>query len=139
MNLQCWTQMFLLTHVYSINSTLLWLPRKLQLASLEWTFIDPENFDEGFKELLPKLKAELEDQEKEGSTWKFHLSKIQSTVNFIILIRWFLRHKFADSSCTVIQAIFFLLVVFFRTFYLKNSWKVLKNQICLGSNWYGRR
>lgn len=138
MNLQCWTQMFLLTHVCSINSTLLWLPRKLQLASLEWTFIDPENFDEGFKELLPKLKAELEDQEKEGRTWKFHLSKIQSTVNFII-IRWFLRHKFADSSCIVIQAIFFLLVVFFRTFYLKNSWKVLKNQICLGSNWYGRR
>lgn len=47
--------------IYAIMDT----GMKLQLASLEWTFIDPENFDEGFKELLPKLKAELEDQEKE--------------------------------------------------------------------------
>lgn len=131
--------MFLLTHVYSINSTLLWLPRKLQLASLEWTFIDPENFDEGFKELLPKLKAELEDQEKEGSTWKFHLSKIQSTVN-CIRIRWFLQHKFADSFCIVIQAIFFFIGCFFQDFLFKKWLKSSKKSDLFGySNWYGRR
>lgn len=138
MNLQCWTQMFLLTHVYSINSTLLWLPRKLQLASLEWTFIDPENFDEGFKELLPKLKAELEDQEKEGSTWKFHMSMIQSTVNCIIT-RCFYNTNLQIHLVLLFRSSFFYLLFFFRTFYLKNDWKVLKNQICLGSNWYGRR
>lgn len=40
--------------------------RKLQLASLEWTFLNPDNFDEGFNDLLSKLKAELEFQAKEG-------------------------------------------------------------------------
>lgn len=88
------------------------------MASLEWTFIDPENFDEGFKELLPKLKAELEDQEKEGSTCKFHMSRIQSTVKCII-IKCPLQHKSADRSCIVVQAIFFLLVVF-QEFFSKN-------------------
>ncbi|XP_062582549.1 uncharacterized protein LOC134244307 [Saccostrea cucullata] len=47
--------------IYAIMDT----GMKLQLASLEWTTLDPDNFDEGFQELLPKLKAELEDQEKE--------------------------------------------------------------------------
>ncbi|XP_061197152.1 uncharacterized protein LOC133205368 [Saccostrea echinata] len=48
--------------IYAIMDT----GMKLQLASLEWTSLDPDNFDEGFQELLSKLKTELEDQEKEA-------------------------------------------------------------------------
>lgn len=139
MNLQCWTQMFLLTHVYSINSTLLWLPRKLQLASLEWTFIDPENFDEGFKELLPKLKAELEDQEKEGSTWKFHVKDSKrcqlhhNQVVFTTQICRFILYCYSGH-------LFFYWLFFFQDFLFKKQLKSYKISDLFGySNWYRRR
>ncbi|XP_048747306.1 uncharacterized protein LOC125659614 [Ostrea edulis] len=48
--------------IYAIMDT----GMKLQLASLEWTFLNPDNFDEGFNDLLSKLKAELEFQAKEA-------------------------------------------------------------------------
>jgi hypothetical protein len=55
--------------------------RKLQLASLEWTFLNLENFDEGFDELLLKLRAELEFQEKEGTY-------IFQAINCPLIFRW---------------------------------------------------
>lgn len=65
------------------STCILYLLRKLQLASLEWTFIDPEKFDEGFQVLLPKLIAELKYQQKEG---KRFITQINIVLKFGLIL-----------------------------------------------------
>lgn len=65
------------------STSILYLLRKLQLASLEWTFIDPEKFDEGFQVLLPKLMAELKYQQKEGISF---ITQINIVLKFGLIL-----------------------------------------------------
>ena len=53
------------------------------MASLEWTFIDPEKFDEGFQVLLPKLIAELKYQQKEGISF---ITQINIVLKFGLIL-----------------------------------------------------